>query len=546
MTAHLLLPGSATPDQRALRARTLFAQREAYQWVHAPGQPPFCRGIPEGESFGKMKQVRLKLDLAESVANLAIAAVRRLRGGNDTIASFKRYYSLPAMPDVARRWASDREFARQRLDGINPLLIRRADEIPESFPVTEATVEGLLPAGTTLAGLLDRRRLFIQDYGAIAGLPKVFGRFQTAPIALFWVDDQRRLMPLAIQLGQSPAEAPIIFTPKDEHWVWLTARAHVQCADGTYHEIVAHLARTHLFVETFWVATCRALPAQHPIYALLRPHFEGTIAINNAARNTLIAPGGPIDESIAVGSEGSLTLVAREYANWTFQDFDPVAQIEARGVGDADLLPGYHYRDDALALYQVIRTYVHDLLRIFYPSDEEVRADEELQDWVATLAADEGGRVKGLPLSDHKLQRFEDLHLIIARLLFVCSVEHAAVNNGQYDQFGYIPNTPGAMFLPPPEDRTPRSEANFVYALPPPYAVGQQLTLVHLLSERTETPLGTYPDDFFQGVPRAQAAVDRFSDDLAQVGLRIAERNRSLEVPYRYLAPHLVARSINV
>lgn len=185
-------------------------------------------------------------------------------------------------------------------------------------------------------------------------------------------------------------------------------------------------------------------------------------------------------------------------------------------------------------------------MRVFYPSDEEVQADEELQDWVATLAADDGGRVKGLPLSDHKLQRFEDLHLIISRLLFVCSVEHAAVNNGQFEQFGYIPNTPGAMFLPPPEDRTPRSEANFVYALPPPSSVGQQLALVHLLSQRTEAALGTYPDDFYQGLPQAQAVIDRFRDDLAQVGFQIAERNRCLEVPYSFLAPHLVGRSINV
>ena len=71
------------------------------------------------------------------------------------------------------------------------------------------------------------------------------GRFCVAPSALFWVNDQRRLMPLAIQLGQSPKESETIYTPKDDHWTWLMARAFVQSADGTYHEVVAHLLRTH-------------------------------------------------------------------------------------------------------------------------------------------------------------------------------------------------------------------------------------------------------------------------------------------------------------
>jgi hypothetical protein len=195
------------------------------------------------------------------------------------------------------------------------------------------------------------------------------------------------------------------------------------------------------------------LPAQHPIYELLRPHFTGTIQINAAARTRLIAPGGPIDESIAVGSEGALTLLARTTAQWSFEQFDPIRGLE---------------------------------------------------------------------------------------------VEHAAVKNGQYAQFGYIPNTPGALYLPPPEDHQARSEANFVYALPPFRAVGQQLRLVAMLSEKTPTPLGAYPEDFFQGGPEALVVIDRFRDDLAQAGVDIAARNRTLDVPYRYLQPHLVGRSIAI
>jgi hypothetical protein len=103
-----------------------------------------------------------------------------------------------------------------------------------------------------------------------------------------------------------------------------------------------------------------------------------------------------------------------------------------------------------------------------------------------------------------------------------------------------------AILFEPPTDHEPRSEANFVYALPDAYGVGQQLTLVHLLSEKTLTPLGDYPDDFFNGVMPAQNAIDRFRGNLDDIGRAIQDRNRNLEVPYKYLEPWLVGRSIAI
>lgn len=135
---------------------------------------------------------------------------------------------------------------------------------------------------------------------------------------------------------------------------------------------------------------------------------------------------------------------------------------------------------------------------------------------------------------------------MVSRIIFNCSVEHAAVNNGQYDQLGWIPNTPGAMFLPPPRDRTPVSESYFVYALPEGLAVGEQLTLVHLLSKRSHRPLGTYPDTFFLDQEEARNAVDRFRARIEDIGRDIQARNLQLPVPYLYLQPWLVSRSIDI
>lgn len=540
------VPQSTSRYERAERERTLFAQRQAYEWVHAPGQPPFCSQVPLGEAFTREKNLWMATDMVESVADIALAMVTRFFKNNDTVASFRRYYPLRPLPEVATRWMHDEEFARQRLDGINPFLVRLATEIPPNFAVTDDTVRGLLPEGQSLARLLGEHRLFVLDYAILHGIEPTLGRFCVAPISLFWRDDQGRLMPLAIQLGQSPAEAPVVFTPKDERWTWLMARSFVQSADGAYHEVVAHLCRTHLVMESVWVATARSLPAQHPVYQLLAPHFEGTIEINHEARGKLLAPGGPIDESIAIGAEGSLTLLGEAYARWTFDATDPLRDLRERGLDDTEVLPHYHYRDDAKALYGAIGHFVDDLLRVFYVDDAAVQADEELQAWARELQSPEGARIRALPLSDGRFASVDQLADVIRRVIFNCSVEHAAVNNGQYAQFGWIPNTPGAMYLPPPRDRRPIDEAGFVYALPEGKAVGEQLTLVHLLSKRTNRPLGTYPEDFFVDAPAARDALDRFRARLDDIGHAILQRNGTLAVPYTYLQPWLVARSIAI
>ena len=543
----ICLPGSANSFERAERDRYLFAQQQDYTWVHAPGQPPFCKGVPAGEAFTKTKSALMGADVIESVADMVLAVIIRLFKHNDTVASFKRYYPLRQVPAVASRWMQDEEFARQRLDGINPFLIKLATEIPENFPVTDEIVSGIIPSCMTLEQLLSEQRLFLLDYEILHGLQPLIGRFCVAPICLFWKNDLGRLMPLAIQLGQSPAEAPVIFTPKDEKWTWLMARAFAQSADGTYHEVVAHLSRTHLAMEPFWVAACRTLPPQHPLHVLLKPHFTGTVEINYDARNSLIAPGGPIDETISIGAEGSLTLVGLEYERWTFANSNPITDLENRGLMSPEVLPHYHYRDDALKLYEAIRKYVGDLLRVYYTSNKSVQQDSELQNWSLELVSAEGGRVKGLPVRKNgHIGTFDQLHEIVAQLIFNCSVEHAAVNNGQYAQLGWIPNTPGAMYLPPPTDHEARDEANFVYALPDAYNIGQQLMLVHLLSMRTLTPLGSFPDAFFNGVMPVRNAIDRFRGDLDDIGRGIQQRNKGLDVPYEYLEPWRIGRSISI
>ena len=536
----------STPDRLA-NDRSLAVNRERYKWRNVPGVPPFSKRDPETEEL--RAKGRLGYDYTMSLVNgalsgLAWAADKKKHANR--LEHYSHFYRLRHQPDVATRWKTDAEFARQRLNGVNPLLLQRITEIPGNFSVTEERVRDVLPNGVTLRSLLAEGRLFLCDWVELEGCPVAFGRFLSAPLALFWLNQDRELMPLAIQLAQSIATAKVVFTPADEPWLWLTARTHVQAADAALHEIVEHLFRTHFTMETVFVSMSRTLPPQHPVHQFLAPHFDGTLYINRGARETMIVPGGPIDESIAVGTDGAYWLIAQAWRSFSFTDLDLVEDLRRRGVDMAADLPGYYYRDDALLLWDALTRYTERVLRHFYPDDASVADDEQLANWWIELTASDAGGISGIPGSNGRFRTFDELHQMVRTTIFTATCQHSAVNNGQYDIFGFIPNSPGAMYLPPPTTLDISSEGLFTYGLPPFKAAATQLKLVHLLSTPPMSRLGQYPTDFLREHQEVRMAVDSFLVALDDIAFTIDDRNKRVPVPYTYLQPENIANSVSV
>ena len=108
------------------------------------------------------------------------------------------------------------------------------------------------------------------------------------PLCLFYVGDDEKLRPIAIQLGQEPDDFPI-WTPKDGEWAWLLAKIWFRNADFQVHQMTSHLAYTHLLIEPIAIATFMCLPPQHPVYKLLRWHIQFVIAINTIGRARIVS-----------------------------------------------------------------------------------------------------------------------------------------------------------------------------------------------------------------------------------------------------------------
>ena len=186
-------------------------------------------------------------------------------------------------------------------------------------------------------------------------------------------------------------------------------------------------------MEAYCLATMRNIPDAHPLYKLLRPHYRYTMAINSAARGTLINKGGIINHAFGIGGDGKDILFQRTTTKYRVQWTNIKENVKERGVDDPNLLPGYRYRDDGIRVWNTIESYVSQILDLYYKSDDDVKNDTELQNWaeeVHTTAFPgfhDAPQGHGFP---DKLETKKDLVDYCTLIIFTGSAQHAAVNFG--------------------------------------------------------------------------------------------------------------------
>jgi len=449
------------------------------------------------------------------------------------------------LPPIARDFQQDAVFAAMRVAGPNPVMIKRMTAPDERLAVTDADLAAVAPTDS-LAAAIAEGRLYLADYAVLDGIE--LGDFPHgqkyvyAPLAMFVVEkSSKQLLPVAIQCRQKPAADNPIFTCCDGK-NWLIAKTIVEIADGNVHEAMTHLGKTHLLMEPFVVATHRQLAARHPLFLLLAPHFEGTLSINDAAWKYLIANNGVVDKLLA-GSIRATRELAAAAVQARFEEAQLPKALAARGVDDADCLPCYPYRDDAILYWNAIQKWVVEYLATYYAGDADVQGDDELQAWFAELHSSDGGRINGLGRSPTIATR-ADLAATLTTIIYTCSVQHAAVNFPQFDLMSYVPNMPLAGYSPAPTAKKGGTDADYRAMLPPLDMAELQLNLAFLLGGIHYTTLGAYRPNHFDD-PRVLGPLGRFQAAIQDIGAAIHERNLARR-PYGFLSPAGIPQSINI
>ncbi|KAK2892390.1 hypothetical protein Q8A67_012378 [Cirrhinus molitorella] len=202
-------------------------------------------------------------------------------------------------------------------------------------------------------------------------------------------------------------------------------------------------------------------------------------------------------------------------------------------------VPKYYYRDDGMKVWEAIHCFVSTVVKIYYDSDEAVQKDVEIQGFVKDVASFGMNSTDNFPKS---LESREQLVEYLTVVIFTASAQHAAVNFGQFDWYGWIPNSPSTMRMPPPQQKDQVDLKYIMESLPDGECSSKAVETVWAL---TRLFLGMYPDMYFTEQP-AKEAIKAFQHKLEEVTNTIKNRNEELTLPYCYLSPDKIPNSVAI
>ncbi|GMH44390.1 hypothetical protein BSKO_12342 [Bryopsis sp. KO-2023] len=535
--------------------------------------------VPEDDAFAPEKAAGVSERQAVNL-DRAAAAVRHYggpRGAFTDIDNVSEMYdpapSGPGFPlprvyeNRPDAWKTDKEFGRQRIAGMNPSTIEAINALPKGSAISDLHVTRTLLEGETLSDRLKTGRMFIVDYslilplvGAINSQPGLAPRFLYASRCLLYAKNDGGLIPVAIEL-MLPCDSGAIsevYTPKNSLTEWTLAKANFASLDFGVHELYSHFTRCHGCTEPYLIATRRNVSSSHPLYRLLLPHFKDTLSINSGARKDLIAAGGNIEQLATPGAVIHDVLGALYSKLWRFKTEGLPADLIKRKMakarkggdwraGDVELvLKDYPYAEDGLLIWSALHKWVSSYLSLYYKYDSDVLGDVQLQGWWEEIKNEGHPDLVAFGIASEEevwpeLKNASDLTYILVTIMWVASGHHAAVNFGQYDYSGYVPNIPSYIALPMPKPETIKTDPDvldeqaFLRTIAPPILAAGAASVVETLSTHGE-------GEEFLGdeIPhwlvdrRAEIALGDFRREIQRIEKRIGKRNRDGSNPARF------------
>uniref|UniRef100_UPI00358F2F5D polyunsaturated fatty acid 5-lipoxygenase-like n=1 Tax=Myxine glutinosa TaxID=7769 RepID=UPI00358F2F5D len=470
-----------------------------------------------------MRNMRLSLLLDEKVSWTSFSEINKLYNQHVTA------ISATAM----KRWKEDAFLGYQYLNGANPFALQRCKAPLDKMPVTDTMVAPSLKRSLTLEQEMQEGNIYIVDFKYFHGIEadcKTQSENMTiaAPVCMLYCTPEGELLPIAIQLNQEPGEDNPIFLPSDSETDWLLAKLWLQHAN-----FVTHFTMMYVYMrcttEVFTVALMRCLTTGHPLYKLLKPYVKYTLDEAIALRRFAMCEGGYMDQYTTFGREEFLQLKTNIFKDFNYDFLCFPKNLENRGVDD---LPNFHFRDDGMKLWNVIKSFVSEIIDIYYKSDGDVVHDDELQEWIKEIF--EGFlslESTGVPSRFTNVLALKDF---LAAAIFTFTAIHSSFYGSMFDWYAWIYINPYIMRRPVLTEKNTTNMADVMETIPDVGSTSFFLAYMSHTSKIVEkVPLGHDTEQYF-GDKASLAAYKRFQETLEklQEHLDIVDEQRPVSYPY--------------
>lgn len=246
------------------------------------------------------------------------------------------------------------------------------------------------------------------------------GLHSTGVRVLFDVDRERRALAAAAiecDLGAVKPGEP----------EWELARRIAACAINNHVSLVRHFNGVHLAIGTkFSIATRNNLPPDHPLCRLLWPHLYGTHFSNDLVTLGQMDPAGDFANVFSLTQRGICDLFDATHAGIRFEDFDPTGDPASSAREAPFATPG---NDNLAELLSLFERHTQRYVAAYWDSDEALRADEAVANWLIEL-----GQIvpNGVGLAPGEVTRAK-LARLVALFMHVVIVEHELRGSGMWN-----------------------------------------------------------------------------------------------------------------
>jgi hypothetical protein len=461
---------------------------------------------------------------------------------------------LGTAADGRARYHLDSVFGLQRLAGPNPTAIVRVTRdrrpglplasIRTPAPLSDAEFQRALahhdPVWSgSLDQALDEGRVFVVDHGGYPTIAPDLGAthgWLVPAVALFYSHSALGLLPVGISLGGNWV------LPGDSSWS--SARLAFQNSDLVNHQLVQHLANTHLVLRKADEICTRSLPSEHVFSWLLAPHLDNVTVNVRIGEQILLSEGGMVESILGPPLEASRRIWEEAEAAWSLAQLDPAADVARRGCDDAETLPFYPYRDHGLPVWRGIRDYVEAVL--MHGNERRVLWEKHpaTADWFEAVIRGFGPRRgEGLGGSDS-----EKLTNLLAGFIFLSSAHHSAISYSQADHSLVVSDTPGTLLSDPRSGTQPEA------LLPGIERFAAQVEALWLLSSRRFRRLTALPTErgraadrpFLHKRPEFNEERVRFNQRMLNLDDRLRGGLASQPLPNDCLLPSRISASASI